>query len=277
MWLYLALLVVLCSGPTLLDAVELRRKIWQSRIVNGKQIWIEDAPWQVALLNHSELSCGGSIISEDIILTAAQCLINTTAEQLTVRAGSSRWNSGGQLVKVSDFIIHQHFGEETHENDIALLRLARPLRLGGVAQAIQIAKEYPANGADAFVSGWGASKYNRDCGCRSQLRGVWLKIIDRTTCAQSKYSMVGWAITKDMICASDQGKAACGRDAGGPLVSNNELVGIVSWGEGCAKPGFPGVYANVAYFAYWLQNAIDELHNNHHQSHYTTHSTTYAT
>ncbi|EDW60618.1 trypsin alpha-3 [Drosophila virilis] len=264
MWIYTPLLVLLLSKAAPLEASFIWRLPWHQRIVNGRPIDIASAPWQVALLNNSEQFCGGSIVSKDIIITAAECLRDRLSiAHLTVRAGSANWNSGGQLAKVDEYRIHELYGSETHENDIAVLKLVRPFRLGPLVQAIPLAKESPEHEADAFVSGWGVRKVKRECVRPTELHGVSLKIVDRKTCALSKYSLIGWEITADMICATDQGKDACGNDLGGPLVSNGQLVGVVSWAEGCAKPGYPGVYANVAYFYKWLQTAIAELQNNY--------------
>ncbi|XP_064537843.1 trypsin alpha-3-like [Drosophila montana] len=264
MWIYTPLLVLLLSNAAFLEASNVFGLLRNQRIVNGRPIDIKVAPWQVALLNNSEHFCGGSIVSGDIIITAAECLRNRISiAQLTVRAGSANWNSGGQLAKVDDYRIHEHHGSETHENDIAVLKLVRPLRLGPSVQIIALATESPEHGSDAYVSGWGIRKVRRECARPTELHGVSLKIVERKTCALSKYSLIGWEITKDMICATDQGRDACGNDLGGPLVSKAQLVGVVSWAEGCAKPGYPGVYANVAYFHAWLQKAIAELQNNY--------------
>ena len=75
------------------------------------------------------------------------------------------------------------------------------------------------------------------------------------------YASSGYTITDGMICAGEAGKDSCQGDSGGPMVGTNKagetvLVGVVSWGIGCAQEGYPGVYARVAYFLDWLQETI---------------------
>lgn len=252
---YLAPLVLLISTAARPDARVLCLQKLQPRIINGTPINIEDAPWQVAILNDSAPHCGGSIYSEDIIITAAHCVVGIAEEHLTVRAGSAQQLSGGQLEQVAAIVSHSAYDPKTTENDIAVVRLAHPLEFGPLVQQIPLATEIPENGADAFVTGWGniGLEYPED------LHGVKVQMIDHEICALTKYPMMGYKITEDMICAAGELKDACDGDSGGPLVYNGELVGVVSWGRGCATPGYPGVYANVAHFHDWLLDTIENI------------------
>ncbi|XP_064537856.1 trypsin alpha-3-like [Drosophila montana] len=255
MEIYLARLVLLISTATLLDARDFYLNKWRPRIINGGPIDIQDAPWQVAVLNDSAPHCGGSIYSENIIITAAHCVVLITADHLTVRAGSAQQSSGGQVEQVAVVRSHAGYNSATTENDIAVLRLAHPLELGPLVQTIPLATKVPENGADALVTGWGniGLEYPED------LHGVKVQMIDHETCALTEYPLLGYKITEDMICAAGELKDACDGDSGGPLVYNGELVGVVSWGMGCANPGYPGVYANVAHFHDWLLDTIENI------------------
>lgn len=87
------------------------------------------------------------------------------------------------------------------------------------------------------------------------LMAVSVPIVDRLTCSEAYKSVK--PITNRMICAgqlNDGGKDSCQGDSGGPLSANDTLYGIVSWGYGCARPKFPGVYSNVAYLRPWITN-----------------------
>lgn len=89
------------------------------------------------------------------------------------------------------------------------------------------------------------------------MQSVEIPIVDRNECNEDYEG----DITPDMICAGvpEGGKDSCQGDSGGPVVLNGNLVGIVSWGDGCARAGYPGVYTNVAYFLDWINQTVDLL------------------
>lgn len=227
------------------------------RIVNGITIPISFAPWQVSIQVMGNHICGGSILNAKIIITAAHCL-NLPAHQLQVRAGSTFRNTGGQLVNVVYAKKHSGYVGSPYKHDITLLLLKRKLNLSYKANKIDLASNSPYDGTTAFVSGWG--RYVEDKNAFTiDLRIAVLSMIDRGTCQKSKYAERKMKITKGMICAASGGKDACQGDSGGPLVANGKLVGIVSWGLGCAKRGFPGVYTDVAYYRDWVLKNMDTL------------------
>lgn len=219
-------------------------------IVGGTDATEGQAPHQVSLQMSSHF-CGGSIISKTWILTAAHCVSGDSPDQLNIRYSSLKHNSGGLMAKVKTIIVHESYDSWNTNNDIALLETTAELTLDGTnAAAIGL----PAAGSDpsgtVTTSGWG---YKTEGGgsLPPQLQIVEVPVADRTKC-NTAYS---GRITDAMFCAGldEGGKDACQGDSGGPVVdSNKKLVGAVSWGRGCARPGYPGVYTRVGYFVDWV-------------------------
>lgn len=224
------------------------------RIVGGVAATIENHPWMVSVQTSGSHHCGGSIISNNIVVTAAHCLKSPiTASGLRIRAGSSRRSSGGVLVQVAAFKAHEGYNSATEVNDIAVLRLRTSLTFGSTIKAIPLATVSPANGAAASVTGWGKIGYN-SYSSTSTLHYIETRIVSRSQCASSSYSY-GSRIKESMICAAMANKDSCNGDSGGPLVSGGQLVGVVSWGVECALANYPGVYANVAELRSWILQA----------------------
>ncbi|KAH8384708.1 hypothetical protein KR093_005656, partial [Drosophila rubida] len=222
------------------------------RIVGGTATTIGSFPWQISLQRNGGHSCGGSIYSGNIIVTAAHCLQSVSASVLQVRAGSSYWSSGGVVSKVASFRNHEGYNANTMVNDIAVIRLSSSLSFSSNIKAIGLASWAPANGAAASVSGWGTQS-SGSSNIPSQLQYINTKIVSQQQCASSAYSY-GSQIKSTMICATASGKDSCQGDSGGPLVSGGVLVGVVSWGVGCALSNYPGVYADVAVLRTWVIN-----------------------
>ncbi|KAM8711105.1 hypothetical protein ACLKA7_000267 [Drosophila subpalustris] len=227
------------------------------RIVGGVATTINSFPWQISLQRNGGHSCGGSVYSSRIIVTAAHCLQSVSVSALRIRAGSSYWNSGGVVVNVANFRNHEGYNPSTMVNDIAVIRLSGSLSMSSTIKAIGLASSAPANGAAASVSGWG-TEYSGSSSTPTQLRYVNVNIVGRTQCASGTYSY-GSQIKASMICASGAGKDSCQGDSGGPLVSGGVLVGVVSWGYGCAASNYPGVYADVAALRSWVVSAANSV------------------
>ncbi|XP_034650354.1 trypsin alpha-like [Drosophila subobscura] len=227
------------------------------RIVGGSATTISSFPWQISLQRSGSHSCGGSVYSATIIVTAAHCLQSVSISVLQVRAGSTYWSSGGTVAKVASFKNHEGYNANTMVNDIAVIRLSSSLGLSSNIKTISLASSAPANGAAASVSGWGTLSYGSSS-IPTTLQFVNVNIVSRSQCASSTYGY-GSEIRESMICAGTSGKDACQGDSGGPLVSGGVLVGVVSWGYGCAYANYPGVYADVAALRSWVVSAANSV------------------
>lgn len=200
--------------------------------------------------------CGGTFIAKDIVVTAAHCLDNATvrreADRVDVIAGAQFYKHEGERLKASAIFLHPLWNPTTLDYDIAIIRLKQESRLGAPAE---VARSTPPPGEKANVSGWG----NIIEGGRGsdELLHANLPLIDTATCNDAA-SYQG-KITDRMLCAGerDKGRDACQGDSGGPLVVRNgaaapTLIGVVSWGEGCARKDKYGVYTKVSSVAPWI-------------------------
>ncbi|XP_055536363.1 trypsin 5G1-like [Wyeomyia smithii] len=254
--------VFIISGATVCvhalppDEQHLLRPWWNGRfpssgrIVGGYDVNITDVPFQVSLNYGWGHTCGGSIISSRWVLTAAHCI---NSGSLTVRVGSSRHAQGGRLVKVARKEKHQKYNSNTIDYDFALLELSEDLELTDEIYPVDLPEqdEPVTDGACLQVSGWGNTQ--NAMRISKTLRAANVPAVNLEQCAKS-YASFG-TITPRMLCAGfeEGGKDACQGDSGGPLVAGGTLVGVVSWGLGCARPGYPGVYSRVGAVRDWVR------------------------
>ncbi|XP_049881045.1 vitellin-degrading protease-like isoform X3 [Pectinophora gossypiella] len=235
----------------------------QTRIVGGEDIDITEAPYQVSLVNRGMHSCGGSIVANDLILTAAHCVRGSRPENFQIRVGSSILNKGGELYPVGEIIWHPDFEFSKMNKDIAVMWLSEPLRFSDEVMAIPMLSEDVEieEGEETTVTGWGAIEENGIA--PKMLQRVEVPIVSQENC-QDAYSPM-YNITNSMLCAGlpSGGKDACQGDSGGPLVYEGQLAGVVSWGLGCARPRYPGVYAKVSDLRPWIDNSINYLRQKH--------------
>ncbi|XP_039955873.1 trypsin zeta-like [Bactrocera tryoni] len=236
-----------------------------SRIVGGKVVNIIQYPHQVSLRERNatipedpyDHSCGGSIYSDRIVITASHCVDDLESNELMVVVGTDQRDGGdGVIVPVKEILMHEEYDEEFVDNDIALLVLAAALPINNFTiKSVQLTEVQPQAGDIATVTGWGLDGEGQ---IPDFLHEVQVPIVSNEICDE-RYA---GGITDAMLCAGlldVGGKDACQMDSGGPLLVNGKLAGVVSWGNGCGQPNYPGVYANVWYLLPWLRATIAEV------------------
>jgi len=244
------------GGLPLPLALRTKENVWYSmedvyntsRIVGGSTAPAGANPWIVSLRRTTASShiCGASIVSTRTVVTAAHCVDGSTS--MAIRYNSLNHGSGGTLVASSKVTKHASYSSNTIDYDVATVQLASALTLGQTnAAAVALATAEPTTGT-VRAAGWGTTSSGGST-LPAALLQVDVPIVSRSTC-QSAYGTS--SITARMICAGQTGKDSCQGDSGGPLVSGTTLVGIVSWGQGCASAGYPGVYTNVANVRAWI-------------------------
>ncbi|XP_039998167.1 coagulation factor VII [Xiphias gladius] len=245
----------------------------RARIVGGTECPKGECPWQVLLLYKGKGFCGGVIYKPTWILTASHCLENTDVQLLKVVAGehNTEVNEGTeQLIQVTEIIMHENYQMCTANNDIALLRLASPIvytpyAVPACLPTRPLAERHLWAINLHTVSGWGRRSEN---GPTSHiLRRLKVPRIPTQQCVEDS----GVVLTKNMFCAGyiEGQQDSCKGDSGGPLVTQYKkttfLLGIVSWGKGCARPGNYGIYTRVSNYLEWIRNrtATPDQPNNH--------------
>ncbi|MEW1547848.1 serine protease [Streptomyces tsukubensis] len=211
----------------------------EPEIVGGRPTTIQNHPYQVSLQYNGKHICGGTLVKPNRVVTAAHCTDGISARDLGIRAGSTYHSSGGPLCLVGEVVPHPRYDRWTTDFDVSIVKINS--RCTG--RPAPLAEREPAAGSQVTVTGWGA--LSEGGSSPDQLQEVTVDVVSREACRQVYGSS---AITGNMICAGggQDGKDACQGDSGGPLVQNGVLHGIVSWGSGCGRPGYPGVYSNVA-------------------------------
>ena len=214
---------------------------------------IETYPHQISLQVNGRHNCGGSIVSANYVVTAGHC-VGADPQLMTIRAGSSLKGQGGSVHQVDKVVRHEKYFTNKRGipcNDVAVLRVKEPFTFDDTRQPVNLfdQDEESAAGVKSVITGWG----NTGKGSPVQLQTVTVPIVSKDLCDKAYKSHGG--LPEGQICAAyygEGGKDACQGDSGGPLTIEGRLAGIVSWGNGCAQPNYPGVYTEVASFREWV-------------------------
>ncbi|XP_073812701.1 trypsin-1-like [Musca autumnalis] len=224
-----------------------------SRIIGGQFASPGQFPHQVSLQLNGRHHCGGSIISETFIVTAAHCTIKQNPAAMKVVVGTTDLLAGnGKTLNVAQFIIHPQYNPQSQDYDMSLIRLAEPLTLGTTAvDKVALADMDTNFAADtlATISGFGA--INGNLQLPNKLKFAQVQLWSRDFCNPQNIP----GITDRMICAGHPSGqvSACQGDSGGPLTVENKLFGVVSWGFGCGAEGKPAMYTYVGALRSWIK------------------------
>uniref|UniRef100_A0A146KWK6 Phenoloxidase-activating factor 2 n=2 Tax=Lygus hesperus TaxID=30085 RepID=A0A146KWK6_LYGHE len=237
----------------------------QERIVGGQNADLGEWPWIVALFNSGRQFCGGSLIDNSHILTAAHCVAHMSAwdvARLTVHLGDHNIKSTQEtrhlVKKVKRVVRHRGFDSTTLYNDIAILTLESPVTFSKQIRAICL----PTSGATyagkiATVIGWGSLS---ESGPQpSILQEVNIPVWTNRECRGKYGPAAPGGIVEHFLCAGEDRRDSCSGDSGGPLMVNDgkwTQIGIVSWGIGCGKGQYPGVYTRVTAFLPWIAKNV---------------------
>lgn len=231
------------------------------KIINGEDVPPGEYPWFTRFVNKFDFEwegCGGSLITPEFVLTAAHCISpNTDLDETNLAVEIGRYctddisNCGEpfETINVADVYVIPSYDASTFNNDYALLRLETRSTAMPVKMDPGYVDDYPEGQRNLWPIGFGNTGTSLFCvifGCfPTHLQHVEVAFVPSDECDEA-YNQE--TITDAMMCAADPGEDACQGDSGGPLYDkdNDVLVGITSWGYGCADPDYPGVYSKVS-------------------------------
>lgn len=266
------------------------------RIVGGTEVKKGAAPWQVGIALQPEpgesklptITCGGSLLTEYTVVTAAHCLPKPPS-RYEVHIGRHHSNlkideCHEQKFKVMKYILHPDFEKKTLKNDIAIVSI-RSFFGQGVQFTNWIVPACIGHGHDFYepdhkgtVTGWGLMDETKDLVVTPLLK-VDLPIVSDSEC-RNAYKKIVNIQTGKQFCAGESsgGKDACSGDSGGPFTrtisssmgSRYFLIGVVSYGMGCARSQYPGVYTKITTYLPWIQEQVQSFHNEANPTRTTT-------
>ena len=230
------------------------------RIVGGTQVTENKYPWYCFLEISStsgNFLCGGSLVTPDYVITAAHCLHGISINNIRVMMNCvSRINTTNAVFancSGSNIILNKDYNPKTMNNDIAILRITydRPEKKGTVP-TILLNNGNINDSQQLEIIGFGLTQ---ESGSTSkELMKASVKVVPDSTCDDS-YVGIDFS---NKICAAEAGKDSCQGDSGGPLFFGDTLYGITSFGTGCARQGFPGVYTDIYVQKNWIKSIITQ-------------------
>uniref|UniRef100_A0A4W4GJF4 trypsin n=1 Tax=Electrophorus electricus TaxID=8005 RepID=A0A4W4GJF4_ELEEL len=221
----------------------------KNKIVGGYECQKNSVPYQ-ASLNVRRHYCGGSLISNLWVLSAAHCYsphiqVHLGEHDITVKESTE------QIINSSKVIMHPSYISSSLDNDIMLVKLSQAATMNNFVQTIPLPSSSVPAGTMCLVAGWG------NTGSSGSKCSVLLPLNKLDTACKNVYP---GKITSNMVCAGflEGVKDSCQGDSGGPLVCSDQLQGVVSWGHGCALKNKPGVYVKVSQYTTWIRDTMSK-------------------
>ncbi|CAM5096193.1 unnamed protein product [Natator depressus] len=248
-------------------------RAWAGEIIGGKNAKPHSRPYMAYLdiqRRNKLINCGGFLVAENFVLTAAHC----NGDKITVKLGAhniSKQERSQQEIPVCRQILHPQYDSETTNNDIMLLQtpppshhptlLAETVKLNKWVKTIPLPRtnkrEKP--GTKCSVAGWGCTSKQSESAPATTLQEATLKVLEDDVCLKNPDATYYAYDASTMMCVGDpkKGKASFRGDSGGPLVCGKRAQGIVSWGS--QNSASPGVYTRVSTFISWIKETMRTL------------------
>jgi len=253
------LLLVTLTGWTVMvgcGAEKSTDKTSQLDIVGGSQVssslYSQYFSSIVSLQYNGSHFCGGTLVAPNKVLTAAHCLSDFSSSEIrnslrvVIGARDLRSSTGAERFSIASSSINPRYSSSGTQYDSATIILSGNSSF--TPAPVNKAASFPAAGSTVYVAGWGSTSEGGYSS--SVLKYTAVKTVSNASCAQA----YGSSIYDGNLCAYSSGTDSCQGDSGGPLYSYDgtrmTLVGIVSWGKGCARQGYPGVYTRTSFFSF---------------------------
>ncbi|CAI5796771.1 trypsin I-P38-like [Podarcis lilfordi] len=221
------------------------------KIVGGYTCQSHSVPYQVSL-NSGYHFCGGSLINNQWVVSAAHCYksriqVRLGEHSLTLNDGSEQYINSAKVIR------HPRYNANTLDNDIMLIKLSTQATINTRVRSVSLPTSCVTTGTQCLISGWGNTR-SSGSDYPDLLQCLNAPVLSSSQCSNAYPGQ----ITQNMMCVGflEGGKDSCQGDSGGPVVCNGQLQGIVSWGIGCAQKGYPGVYTKVCNYVSWIDSTM---------------------
>ncbi|XP_047526419.1 chymotrypsin-2-like [Pieris napi] len=260
MFLHFGILLLLSQG--LLGEVDVSEAIdGDSRIIGGQDATPGTANYQVSIRSHignkDWHSCGGSILNEEYVLTAAHCIYQENMKEMSIIVGTHMINKGGDRYKIKKLIPHEKYSRQTLKNDIGIVQIQGKFKYSDKVQPIELLNEMVPIGKKCLLTGWGLINYTKQTS-PNNLQMLEYETISNDACSKRIKS----SLYAGQLCAKRPNhKGACSGDSGGPLVIQDDKnktvqIGVASGVVNPCASNYPDLFDSVHSFYDWIQSNI---------------------